>query len=160
MIRTLNNQCYVDLLRELGFQPVITDVKELVAKVRSGDVDAQENPLTNLVNFGLHKYHRHVSITSHIFGIVLFVVNGAWWNALDDAGRAAVSRAAAVATGVQRRASVEDDDAMISILEQDGVEVLQPAELEMAAFREAGSRSSRAMRERLPQPLRDAYLQA
>ncbi len=159
VIRTLNNQCYVDLLGDLGFQPVITDVKELVAKVRSGDVDAQENPLTNLVNFGLHKYHRHVSITSHIFGIVLFAANGAWWNALDDAGRAAVSRAATAATDVQRRASVEDDEAMIRILEQDGVAVLQPADLDMTTFRDVGSRSGRAMRERLPQSLCDAYLQ-
>lgn len=160
VIRTLNNQSYVDLLKDVGFEPVITDVKELVAKVRSGEVDAQENPLTNLVNFGLHEHHRHVSITSHIFGVALFVANGDWWNALDEPGRAAVGEATRAATETQRRASVEDDEAMIRILEQDGVEVLQPGDLDMAAFRAAGSRVASALRKRLPQALCDAYLQA
>jgi TRAP-type C4-dicarboxylate transport system substrate-binding protein len=159
VIRTLNNQTYVELLKDLGFKPVITDVKELVAKVRCGEVDAQENPLTNLVNFGLHEFHRHVSITSHIFGVVLFVANGDWWDGLDETGRDAIRQAAHAATEVQRRASVEDDEEMISVLEREGVQILHPDDIDMAAFREAGSRAGADIRRRQPRELCDAYLQ-
>jgi TRAP-type transport system periplasmic protein len=45
----------------LGFEPVAIDPSDLPGAVRDGRVDAQENPLTNLVNFGMHQHHPHVS---------------------------------------------------------------------------------------------------
>ena len=35
----------------MGFSPVTIDVKDLVRAVETHEVDAQENPLTNTVNF-------------------------------------------------------------------------------------------------------------
>lgn len=159
IIRTLNNQTYKDLLSTLGFKPVIEDVRELVAKVKSGDVDAQENPLTNLVNFGLHAYHKHVSLTAHLFGIALFVANADWWDALSDDQRVAVSKAADAATRVQRQASIDDDARLIDVLRDDGVSVLTPDDIDMAAFRAESAAIVDALVAGLPAGLCKAYLQ-
>lgn len=160
IIRTLNNQSYMDLLQSLGFKPVVTDVKDMVAKVKSGEVDAQENPLTNLVNFGLQAYHPYVSLTAHIFGVVLFVANGDWFDALGDDQRAAVARAAAAATAVQRDASITDDEDLLTVLKRDGVSVLAAADIDMAAFRDASAACAEKLRKGLPPALGNAYLQA
>lgn len=160
IIRTLNNESYLELLRRLGFRPIVADVKDLVAKVKSGEVDAQENPLTNLVHFGLHAYHRHVSLTSHIFGVALFVANADWWDSLDDAGRDAVSRAARAATEVQRQASIDDDVALLDVLRRDGVTVLTADDIDMDAFRAASAACIGRLRDGLPDDLCAAYLQA
>lgn len=159
VIRTLNNESYLELLRRLGFRPIVADVKDLVAKVRTGEVDAQENPLTNLVNFGLHNYHRHVSLTSHIFGVALFVANGAWWDGLTDAQRAAVTKATRVATDVQRQASIDDDEELLGVLREEGVTVLSADEIDMAAFRAASAVCVERLRGGLPADLCAAYLQ-
>ena len=61
--------------RRLGFEPVFIDIKDMVPAVADGSVDAQENPLTNIVNFGLQRYHRFVSLTAHMFGVALLLIN-------------------------------------------------------------------------------------
>ena len=70
-IRTLDNALHQQVFRALGFEPVTIDVKDMPAAIASGAVDAQENPLTNTLNFGLHRTHRHISMTSHFFGVAL-----------------------------------------------------------------------------------------
>src|SRR5262249_46352675 len=74
-IRTLDNELHQQVFRQLGFEPVTIDVKDLPAAVASGQIDAQENPLTNTLNFALHRTHRHISLTSHFFGVALLLVN-------------------------------------------------------------------------------------
>lgn len=160
IVRTLNNQTYVDVLAALGFEPVITDVKDMVERVQNGTVDAQENPLTNLVNFGMHQYHRHVSMTGHIFGLALLVANGDWWASLADGAKDQLVAAIKTATDVQRQASIDDDAALVSFLKDDGVTVLMPEDMDMAGFRAAAADVSAGLREALPADLCARYLQA
>ena len=51
------------------------DVRDLPDAVASGKVDAQENPLTNIYNFGLHKTHRTITLTGHLLGVALVLFN-------------------------------------------------------------------------------------
>ena len=64
-IRTLDNALHQQVFRAMGFEPVTIDVKDMPTAIASGAVDAQENPLTNTLNFGLHRTHRYISMTSH-----------------------------------------------------------------------------------------------
>ncbi|MEJ0069560.1 MAG: hypothetical protein WDO24_13425 [Pseudomonadota bacterium] len=75
--RTLDSALHQEIFRALGFEPVAIDVKDLKQAVTEGRVDAQENPLTNTVNFDLQRSHRHVSLTAHFFGVALLLANRA-----------------------------------------------------------------------------------
>ena len=97
VIRTLDNATYRAALAAMGFRPVVTDVLRLRAAVASGEVDAQENPLTNFLGFGLQAQHRFVSLTGHIQGVVLLACHAAWFDALPGRMRDAVREAAAAA---------------------------------------------------------------
>ena len=158
VIRTLDSAAYREALAALGFEPMTTDVKDLVRVVETGTVQAQENPLTNLLTFSLWRHHPHVSLTGHFFGLLLLVCPRAWHEALDDRQRRALDAAVAAATSTQRALAQHQDETALTALRAHGVQVLPPQELDMAALRAATSAVSQALRARLPTELLQAYL--
>jgi len=136
-IRTLDNAVYRQALAAMGFAPVTIDVKDLVRAVETHEVDAQENPLTNTVNFGLHRTHKHLSLTSHFYGVALLLANRAWLEALPPAMQSALAAAAADATKAQRQWAIAEDALCLERLRQDGVTVVPAEEINLAAFRTA-----------------------
>ena len=134
------------------------DVKDLVRVVEAGTVQAQENPLTNLLTFSLWRHHPHVSLTGHFFGLLLLVCPRAWHEALDDRQRRALDAAVAAATSTQRALAQHQDETALTALRAHGVQVLPPQDLDMAALRAATTAVSQALRARLPTELVQAYL--
>jgi TRAP-type C4-dicarboxylate transport system substrate-binding protein len=136
-IRTLDNAVYRRALAAMGFEPLTIDVKDLVSAVERHEVDAQENPLTNTVNFGLYRTHKHLSLTSHFWGVALLLANRAWFDALAPALQAALLAAAAEATAAQRRFAIAEDAACLAKLAQEGVAIVPAEDIDLAAFRAA-----------------------
>jgi C4-dicarboxylate-binding protein DctP len=136
-IRTLDNALYQGVLRSIGFEPIVIDVKELAAAVNEGRVDAQENPLTNVINFNLHKAQRFLTLTSHFFGVALVLCNRARLRQWPDEVGEAVAAAMTEATAVQRRLAAEDDELCLAALEEDGVNVTDADAFDRAAFIDA-----------------------
>lgn len=136
-LRTLDNALHQRVFSALGFVPVVIDVKDLAGAVARHEVDAQENPLTNLVNFGLHRAHRHVSLTAHLFGVALLLANRDWFDDLTPSSRHEIRQAVAAATTVQRRLAEAEDQRCLAVLRADGVAVVPTDEVDRSAFREA-----------------------
>ena len=136
-IRTLDNARHQAFFRRLGFEPVFIDVKDLVKAVAEGTVDAQENPLTNIVNFELQRYHRFVSLTAHLFGVALLLANRQRFDGWPAELRAALAAAAAIATSEQRREAAAEDARCYDRLAAEGVQFISGTELDRAAFERA-----------------------
>jgi TRAP-type transport system periplasmic protein len=136
-IRTLDNAMYQKVLAAVGFEAVVIDVKDLVHAVETHEVDAQENPLTNTVNFGLHRTHKHLSLTSHFHGVALLLANRAWFEALAPALQTGLLAASAAATTAQRQFAIAEDALCLERLKQDGVAVVPEEDIDFAAFRAA-----------------------
>ena len=158
VIRTLDNAHYRALFASLGFQPVTTDVKDLVRAVETGAVQAQENPLTNLISFGLWRHHRHVSLSGHCFGVLLLVCPRDWYESLPAARRLALERAVRETTTAQRQLAADQDAAALAQLHAHGVQVLQPHEIDRAAMRQACASVCASVRRDVPGAVLDAYL--
>ena len=92
-------------------------MKDLVRAVETHAVDAQENPLTNTVHFGLHKTHKHLSLTSHFHGVALLLANRAWLEALPASTQSAVLAACAEATAAQRQLAIAEDELCLEQLD-------------------------------------------
>lgn len=136
-LRTLDNAQHQAAFRRCGFVPTFVDVADLARAVADGSVDAQENPLTNMVNFNLQKYHKHVSLTGHLLGIALLLVNRARYDALPTTARTALHEAARDSEETQRALAIAEDTECLRILAAAGVAVLGPEEIDLAAFRAA-----------------------
>jgi TRAP-type transport system periplasmic protein len=136
-IRTLDNDLHQRAFRAMGFEPVAIDVKDLAAAVAEGRVDAQENPLTNTVNFGLHRHHPYLSLTGHLFGVALVLANRRVSESWPAAVRDAVGAAMVEATAAQRGFAACEDAACLEELRAAGVSISGDDKLDRPAFRAA-----------------------
>ncbi len=136
-IRTLDSTLHQRLFRALGFEPMTIDVKDLAAAVATHQVDAQENPLTNLINFRLHDTHRHVTLTGHFIGTALVLCNRRRLAQWPPDVRQAVTEAVAAVTPLQRQEAMGEDGTCLAQLLADDVTVIRDGEFDRAAFVDA-----------------------
>jgi C4-dicarboxylate-binding protein DctP len=136
-IRTLSSALHSETFRRLGFEPETMDVKELLAAVRAGTIDAQDNPLTNIYNFGIHQFHPHITLTAHFFGVAALLCHKASHDAWPGEVRRAVMDAVAEATAAQREFAAAEDVRVREALRATDTEVIELSEAERAEFRAA-----------------------
>ncbi|MGL5005681.1 MAG: TRAP transporter substrate-binding protein [Casimicrobium sp.] len=133
-IRTLDSPVYRAALAALGFVPVTTDVARLREAVASGEVDAQENPITNFLHFELWRHHRFLSLSAHLHGVCLLVCPASWYGSLHPEQRDALSRAVAVTTQFQRRLARAEDESALDLISKCGVDITMPAQIDRASM--------------------------
>jgi TRAP-type C4-dicarboxylate transport system substrate-binding protein len=133
-IRTMNSAVHQATFRALGFAPRFIDVKDFPQAVRTGAVDAQDNPLTNMVNFKVHETHRYLTMTGHLYGVTLVLGNRARIASWPKPARDALHEAVAVATEAQRRFAAEEDVARLADLAAAGVQVIGTDDFDRPAF--------------------------
>jgi TRAP-type transport system periplasmic protein len=136
-IRTMNSAVHQATFGALGFAPRFIEVKDFPQAISTGAVDAQENPLTNMVNFKVHEYHRYLTMTGHFYGVTLVLGNRARITSWPKRTRDALHEAVAVATEAQHRFAAEEDVARLADMVAAGVQVIGTDELDRAAFVEA-----------------------
>ncbi len=158
VIRTLDSALYRDALDAIGFKALTTDVKDLIRVVQDGTVQAQENPLTNLLSFDLWQHHPHVSLSGHFFGVLLLVCPRAWHQGLNKSQREELQAAVVEATAQQRKAAAAQDVTALERLRALGVQVVMPGSMDMAALREATAQVRQRYLDNLPPDLVQAYL--
>lgn len=149
-IRTLPSEGYHAAFRALGMTPVTIDVADMMRAIEAGEVDAQENPLTNVQLFGIQKHHPFVTLTGHFHGIALVLCNASAWAGWPAEFRSALMEALGEATRMQWRFSADDDVACRASLEGEGVRVVELEAGARAAFRSAVSQVAGRLRAALP----------
>ena len=133
-IRTQVSELHGEALRAIGFEPIPVDVKEFAEQVASDRFQAQENPLANTFSFGVHHYHRWITLTGHLFGASAFICNAATYAKWDNDMQQAVDAAAEAATSYQHELAVAEDDAVLAQLDPKENEVIRLTTEERAAF--------------------------
>ena len=133
-IRSLPSQMHSRTYEMLGATPLIMDLKPAIAAITTGKIDAQENPLANTVDYGVHKFHRHHTLTGHSYLSRGIYCNRAafesWPAALQTAMRAA-TRDAVVA---QRELAVREEEVAHQAILDAGGEIVELTPAERAAF--------------------------
>ena len=133
-IRTQMSELHGEVFRALGFEPIATDVKDFVEQIASGKFQAQDNPLTNIYNFGIHRHHRYITLSGHFFGASALACNEALYQSWPEEVRSAVDAAAREATALQRRLAVAQDTQVLEQLDPNDNEVIRLTATEHAAF--------------------------
>ncbi|MBU2991710.1 TRAP transporter substrate-binding protein [Octadecabacter sp. B2R22] len=136
-LRTLPNDDHQNVFRSLGFDPKVIDAKDLSDAVANGDVDAQENPLTNTLNFGLHKTLPTITLTGHLMGIALVLFNREVFQSWPKDIQAIVAQAVDEASKVQRSLALQEDEACKRTLNDQGAEFIELTADQRASWRAA-----------------------
>jgi len=140
-LRTLDNARHQDAFRRLGFQPMFVDVADLARAVADRTVDAQENPLTNMINFGVQAHHAYVSMTGHLLGIATLLMNRARLAALSPSLQQLLIASSQECEQIQRQSALAEDAACCRLLSDAGVSIVEADDIDLLAFRSAASAS-------------------
>ena len=146
-IRTQPTALHGEVFRALGFEPMAVDIKRFVQEIAGDTFDAHDNPLTNIHTFGVHRHHRHITLSSHFFGASFMLCNAAHYRAWPADVRGVVDEAAREATALQRRLAASEDAAVLAKLDPRENDVVHLTPAEHAAF-VAAVAPVRARRER------------
>jgi TRAP-type transport system periplasmic protein len=133
-IRTQMSDLHGEVFRALGFVPVPADVKTFVEEIAGPQFDAQDNPLTNIYNFGVHHHHRYITLSAHFFGATVMICNEAHYQTWPADIQAAVTAAARAATVLQRQLAAAEDSEVLARLDPRENEVISLSAAEHAAF--------------------------
>ena len=66
-IRVLPSKIQERTFQLLGAEPRIMDLTEALVAIKAGKLDAQENPFSNTVTYGVHQFHRFHTATNHFY---------------------------------------------------------------------------------------------
>ena len=136
-IRLMPSQMHARTFAALGAIPFPCDLKEGLEMVRTGAVDAQENPFANTVTYGCHKVHHYVTLTNHCYMSRGLYLSRTAFESWPERLKTAIQRAAREAIALQRDLAVAEEDTARKVLEAEGCEFVELTADEHAAFARA-----------------------
>jgi len=124
-IRVLPSKIQERTFQLLGAEPRIMDLSEALVAIKAGTLDAQENPFSNTVTYGVHAFHRFHTETNHFYiSRPIFVhrpsLDG-WPKPIQDELRAAVRDAVAF----QRDLHVKEEEDAAAAIKKEGGEIVE-----------------------------------
>src|SRR3984893_3038167 len=133
-IRVLPSQIQARTFELLGAVPLRMDLTEAIAKITAGEIDAQENPLSNTVTYGVHKFHRFHTLTNHFYiSRPIFLHRTAYESWPEDL-REAMRNAVKAAIMFQRDLHVGEEEDARRAIEAAGCEIAEPTAEEHSRF--------------------------
>jgi tripartite ATP-independent transporter DctP family solute receptor len=136
-MRTMNNPLHMEFMNSLGAAATPVAWAEIYTALQTGVVDGQHNPIT-VINIGkLYEVQQYITLSNHMAGLYVWVINDNWFEGLTPAEKVAVQGAAETAVLAGRgldRLIVATDKGLPTIAEN--MEVYTPTAEELEQFRE------------------------
>src|SRR5467141_500892 len=124
-IRVLPSKVQERTFELLGAVPLRMDLTEAIAMIADGELDAQENPLSNTVTYGVHKFHRFHSLTSHFYISRPIFVHRTAFDAWPDDLKAALQRAITDGVTFQRELHAREENDARQAIAAEGCEITE-----------------------------------
>jgi tripartite ATP-independent transporter DctP family solute receptor len=133
-IRVLPSKVQERTFELLGAVPKRMDLTQAIEMITTATIDAQENPLSNTVTYGVHKFHRFHTLSNHFYisrPIFLYrTAFDAWPDDLQRGMRQAVKDAIAF----QRELHVQEEEDARKAIAAQGCEIVELTADEHKAF--------------------------
>ena len=136
-IRVLPSDIQKRTFELLGAVAMRMDLTEAIAMIKAGTLDAQENPLANTVTYGVHKFHKFHTLTSHFYISRPIFFHRPAFDAWPDDLKRAMQQAVTEAVALQRRLAVEEHDASRKAIEDADCQIVELTPREHVAFVDA-----------------------
>jgi TRAP-type transport system periplasmic protein len=136
-IRVLPSEIQKRTFELLGATAMRMDLTEAIAMIKAGTLDAQENPLANTVTYGVHKFHKFHTLSSHFYISRPIFFHRQSFDAWPDDLKRAMQKAVTEAVAFQRKLAVEEHEQSRRAIEEAGCEIVELNAKERAAFVDA-----------------------
>lgn len=123
-IRVLPSQIQKRTFEFLGARPQIMDLTDAIRMIKAGEIDAQENPLTNTVTYGVHKFHRFHTISNHFYISRPIFLHRPAFDAWPADLKEAMQKAVTESVAFQRELHVKEEQDAERAIEAEGCEIV------------------------------------
>ncbi|MFT6532197.1 MAG: tripartite ATP-independent transporter DctP family solute receptor [Limimaricola cinnabarinus] len=129
---------YIDVMNALGANPQQMQWGETLTALQQGVVDGQENPIgAVIIPQQVYEVQDHLTAWHYSYDPIFLGISKAKWDSYDADTQEQIRAAAEEAMSYQREITRQSTEEGIAFLRDKGMEVYEPTEAELAAFREA-----------------------
>ena len=118
----------------LGAKPMIMDLTDAIRMIKAGEIDAQENPLTNTVTYGVHKFHRFHTISNHFYISRPIFLHRPTFDAWPADLKEAMQKAVTESVAFQRDLHVKEEEDAENAIKAEGCEIVELNSAQHDAF--------------------------
>jgi TRAP-type C4-dicarboxylate transport system substrate-binding protein len=133
-IRVLPSKIQARTFEMLGAKPMIMDLTDAIRMIKASEIDAQENPLTNTVTYGVHKFHRYHTISNHFYISRPIFLHRPTFEAWPADLKAGMQRAIDAAVSFQRDLHEKEEEESRRAIEAQGCEIVELGPEQHKAF--------------------------
>ena len=123
-IRVLPSQIQARTFELLGATPMIMDLTDAIRMIKAGEIDAQENPLTNTVTYGVHKFHRFHTISNHFYISRPIFLHRPTFDGWPADLKEAMQKAVTESVAFQRELHVKEEEDAEAAIRAEGCEIV------------------------------------
>jgi len=123
-IRVLPSKIQAQTFELMGAVPLIMDLTDAIRMIKNGEIDAQENPLTNTVTYNVHKFHRFHTISNHFYISRPIFLHRPTFDGWPDDLKSAMQQAAQESVAFQRNLHVKEEENSQHAIEAEGCEIV------------------------------------
>lgn len=116
----------VSVFEAFGASPTIVDFSELYMALKTGTVDAQENPPETIYSYKYYEAQKYLILSSHIFTLARYITSESWFNTLTPEDQALIGQAWADAQAKVTAEYPDPDATYIEKCQAEGMEVVTP----------------------------------
>lgn len=131
-MRTPDTPVYVECWRALGATPVVANFNKIYEVLKTGEADAQDNPLNVAELLKLYEVQKYISLTNHIWSGFNLIANLKMWQRLPADVQRIIHRNAEKYVKLQRNDTDKMNHELPTRLAQRGMMINQP---DAASFR-------------------------
>jgi TRAP-type C4-dicarboxylate transport system substrate-binding protein len=105
---------------------------EVYLGLKSGTIDAQENPLSTLKAAKFYEVTQQIVLTSHLVDSLFIAISNKSWKAMSAQQQSAVKQAAQAAMQFNNKNRIEEEKQLLTFFKQNGLQITTP---DVGAFR-------------------------
>jgi TRAP-type C4-dicarboxylate transport system substrate-binding protein len=124
-IRVLPSEVQARTFELLGARPMPMDLSQAIVMIKNGELDGQENPLSNTVIYGVHKFHPFHTLTRHFYVSRPIFLNRSAFDAWPAGLQEAMQKAVRQAVLLQRNMHETEEREARTAIEEQGCQVLE-----------------------------------
>ena len=129
---------YIDVMDALGANPQQMQWTETMTALQQGVVDGQENPIgAVIIPQQVYEVQEYLTTWHYSYDPIFLGISEARWEAMDAETQDAVRAAAEEAMAYQIEITREGTEQGLDYLREQGMEIYEPSDDELAAFRDA-----------------------
>lgn len=116
----------VSVFEALGASPTIVDFSELYMALKTGTVDAQENPPETIYSYKYYEAQKYLILSSHIFTVARYITSEDWFNTRTPEDQELINKAWKDAQDKVTEEYPDPDATYIEMCEEEGMEIITP----------------------------------